>query len=100
MSAGGRGQNQDRVALIVEFDGAEEIWLDVDQGLDLTTLELAMSQLFNSAGADRFWRLEDGEMMPVGAADPPEHEPIGQLLETGQLHRVRLSDDRPPVRGG
>lgn len=93
---------ENRVALVVAYDGAEDVWLDVDVGTDLTRLELSLAQLFGSEekNVERLWtRIGGGVMEVIGEADPPHPQPIGGLLGRGELHMVTLAVFRPITRG-
>lgn len=92
-----------RIALRVEYPGAEEVYIDVDVGTDLTRLELSLAQLFGSEvkRAERlWWRTPEGVMAPIAPENPTDPQPIGALLEHGALYSVILAADRPTIRGG
>lgn len=86
------------VALYVHRDGAEPVMMDLNVGVDVHMLELALSQLFGSVGDDRLWAVIDGDQVAIAEADP-HHQPIGSLLAPDQLHNVIFSETRPPIRG-
>lgn len=89
-----------RVALVVEFKGAEDIWMDLDRGMCARRIQEAARELFDTDGGTWLWCRDEGRsirMAPDSAADPL---PIGGLLEAGQLHRVILAAEEPPIRGG
>lgn len=95
-----RVDTETRVALVVKYSGQPDIWIDVDEVVDLTLIEMGLSQMVGSAAVDRLWRRGAERMQLVCPADTPGPVPIGVLLAPGELHSLVLSDVEPPLRGG
>lgn len=87
-----------RVALIIECEGCEDVWVDLDRGSDARRIQDAARKLFDVGEGSWLWYRDEGRMIRVVGGDGDD-QPIGGLLAAGELHRVILSAEAPPVRG-